>query len=173
MRVVVVGASGVAGGAAIEAVRQRHASDVDITALWYGKGDPELAVDGANRTIYCDISSSDATTKVKKLAGEEFDWCFYATALGEVGFPSSEATPEQISESNRLSFDPILRLEEELSIGTMVAYSTFYNLAHQRITYGAMAHSKRAIEEWAITPGANRRRCLRAGAFRSGSSQGF
>lgn len=173
MRLLVIGATGVAGGAGIRAARYCFGQEAHITALWYGRPEPEFRVDGADITLFGDITDSQVYHEIAAQADNEFDWCLYATAHGEVGFPIDEATPEQIAASNRLSYDPLLQLEERLNLGTIVAYSTFYSLDHQKITYGAMGHSKAAIERWALTPGASRHICLRAGAFRSASSQGI
>ena len=98
---------------------------------------------------------------------------FYATALGEVGVPIAEATPESIALSNKLSFDPILKLEAELNVKTIVAYSTFYVIRHQLATYGAMGHSKEAIEKWTVEKGKSHHACIRAGLFESQSSRGI
>ena len=176
-RFLVIGATGVAGGAGIEAIKQHFGNDAHITAVWYGRGDQEQQVEGADLTLYGDVNDPVCLDAIAEQAGEAFDWCLYATALGDVGFPSSDATAEQIADSNRLSFDPMPVLEERFDIGAFIGYSTFYNLEHQKITYGAMAHSKRAIEEWTLDSGQegskSRRVCLRAGAFRSASSQGI
>ena len=172
-RFLVIGATGVAGGAGIEAIRRHFDGDHHITALWYGRGDEGQQVEGADLTLYGDISDPAFLDQIAAEAGDRFDWCLYATALGDVGFPSSDATPEQVADSNRLSFDPLPVLEARFEIGAFISYSTFYNLEHQKITYGAMAHSKRAIEEWTLEEGKSRRLCLRAGAFRSASSQGI
>ncbi|GAB6039331.1 hypothetical protein [Endothiovibrio diazotrophicus] len=172
-RFLVIGATGVAGSAGIEAIRQHYGTEAHVTALWYGRGERDQLVEGADLTLYGDISDPACLDQIAAQAGEQFDWCLYATALGDVGFPSDEASAEQIADSNRLSFDPLPVLEERFAIGTFIGYSTFYNLAHQKITYGAMAHSKRAIEEWTLAEGKSRRVCLRAGAFRSASSQGI
>ena len=172
-RFLVIGATGVAGSAGIEAIR-RHFDEAHITALWYGRENDGTQVEGADLTLFGDITDPACLDGIASAAGEDFDWCLYATALGDVGFPSDQATDEQIATSNRLSFEPLLTLERRFRIGAMIAYSTFYNLEYQKITYGAMAHSKRAIEEWAANAnGATKRLCLRAGAFRSASSQGI
>ncbi|GAB4350320.1 MAG: hypothetical protein Kow006_12960 [Gammaproteobacteria bacterium] len=173
MRFLVIGATGVAGQSGIAAIRQCFGSDAEIVGVWYGRPDPELTIEGVDKTLFGDVASPEFVETLIKEAGDTFDWCLYATAHGEVGFPISDATEEQIAASNRLSFDPLGVLEERLHIGTMVAYSTFYNLDHQKITYGAMGHSKAAIEQWALQPGRSRHVCIRAGAFKSASSQGI
>ncbi len=173
MRFLVIGATGVAGQSGIAAIRQCFGEMADVTGVWYGKPNPELAIEGADRALFGDVSDPDFYDQLISAAGDTFDWCLYATAHGEVGFPVDEATAEQITASNRLSFDPLQALEQRLRIGTLVAYSTFYNLEHQKITYGAMGHSKAAIEKWAVEPGSCRHLCIRAGAFKSASSQGI
>lgn len=173
MRVLVVGATGVAGGAGIAAVREVFGYSADITALWFGKEDTGEQVAGADHTLFGDITDPAVCDQVEATVGKSFDWCLYATALGDVGFPVSEATDEQIAASNRLSFDPLSMLEARFEIGAIVAYSTFYNLDHQKITYGAMGHSKAAIENWSLSNGKSRHCCIRAGAFKSASSQGI
>ena len=172
-RILIIGATGVMGTAAIRAVRDRFGSDADITGVWYGRPGDAPEVSGIDRLLFADIGDPAALDAIVEAAGERFDWCFYATALGDVGFPVTSATAEQIAASNRLSFDPLARLEARLQIGTLVGYSTFYNLDHQRITYGAMGHSKHALECWALESGASVHRCIRAGAFVSGSSKGI
>lgn len=173
MRFLVIGATGVAGQSGIAAIRQCFGPDADITGVWYGKPDSDLTVEGADRTLFGDVSDPGFYDRLVDQAGDAFDWCLYATAHGEVGFPIEAATPEQIAASNKLSFDPLRTLERRLRIGTLVGYSTFFNLEHQKITYGAMGHSKAAIEQWALETGPTRHLCIRAGAFRSASSQGI
>ena len=172
-QILVIGVTGVMGTAAVRAVRETHGNDARIVGVWYGREDNAPELPGVDEVLFADIGQPDAIEALAERAGRAFDWCFFATALGDVGFPVSEATPEQITASNHLSFDPLSRLEAGLEIGTMVGYSTFYDLAHQKITYGAMGHSKHAIECWTLEPGRSRRLCLRAGAFHSASSQGI
>ena len=170
---LVVGATGVAGTAGIRAIRKCFGGEAKITGLWYGRSDDHPEIAGADRVLYGDISSPETLELIAREAGERFDWCLFCTAMGDVGFPISDATAEQIAQSNRLSFDPILALEQRFEIGTIIAYSTFYALDHQQISYGAMGHSKHAIECWTVQHGRSRHVCLRAGAFKSASSQGI
>ncbi len=171
-KVLVIGATGVAGSAGIAAVRE-YFPEAHITGAWFGRKEEALSIDGVDLVLFGDVSDPVFLDRIAAEAGTDFDWCLYATALGEVGFPVAEASAEQIAQSNRLSFDPLLVLEQRFNIKSLVAYSTFYNLEHQKITYGAMGHSKAAIEAWALQEGRSRRLCIRAGAFRSASSQGI
>jgi hypothetical protein len=169
-RFLVIGGTGVAGQAAIKAVRQRFGAGAHVTAVWFGRRFEELAIEGADTVVFGDATLPETWDKIEAAAGRAFSGLFYATALGEVGFPAGRATPAQIADSNRVSFDPIPLLEERFDLGFTLAYSTFFNLEHQLVTYGAMAHSKAAIEQWVARPGPSRRVCIRAGAFQSASS---
>lgn len=169
---LVVGGSGVMGTAAIKAVREVFGEDANIVANWYGKEDTGLKIEGANHTLFGDVTDPQCLADIKAQA-TQYDYLFYATALGDVGIPIKNATQEQITKSNQLSFDPIPMLEEALDIGTIVTYSTFYATRHQLGSYGAMGFSKEAIEKWTLESGASQRSCIRAGLFESQSSRGI
>ena len=170
---LVIGGTGVMGTAAINAIRDTFGRDARILANWYGKEVPGFDIAGADKTLFGDINDPAVIKKIKNFGNGKFETLFYATALGEVGVPIAEATPESVSLSNKLSFDPILKLESELAVKTIVTYSTFYVIQHQLSTYGAMGHSKEAIEKWTIEKGKARRICIRAGLFESQSSRGI
>ena len=170
---LVIGGTGVMGTAAIQAVRTHFGSDVNIVANWFGKEVDDFTIENIDTTIFGDITDPACVEKLKSAISGSYDYLFYATALGEVGTPIQEATAESIQQSNRISFDPIPKLEADLAPGTLVAYSTFYTIKHQLCTYGAMGHSKEAIEKWTIEPGSSKRACIRAGLFESPSSRGI
>ena len=169
---LVIGGSGVMGSAAIKAVRQVYGNDANIIANWYGKEDTGISIEGADCTLFGDIADPKCLGDIRK-QGTDYEYLFYATALGDVGIPIKNASPEQIASSNRLSFDPIPMLEDALNIGTIVTYSTFYVTRHQLGSYGAMGYSKEAIEKWTVEKGKSRRACIRAGLFESQSSRGI
>ena len=108
--------TGVMGTSAIKAVRKKFGDDANILANWYGKEVPGFTIEGANETLFGDINDPQVLEKIKAFDSGQFDTLFYATALGEVGVPISEATPESITLSNKLSFDPIMKLESELNV---------------------------------------------------------
>ncbi len=170
---LVIGGTGVMGTAAIQAVREKFGDTANILANWYGKEEPGFTIEGADETLFGDINDPQVLEKIKGFNEGQYDTIFYATALGEVGVPIAEATPESIALSNKLSFDPILKLESELAVKTIVAYSTFYVIRHQLSTYGAMGHSKEAIEKLTVEKGKAKHVCIRAGLFQSQSSRGI
>ncbi|PIQ96240.1 MAG: hypothetical protein COV67_10570 [Nitrospinae bacterium CG11_big_fil_rev_8_21_14_0_20_56_8] len=170
---LVIGGTGVMGSAAIQAVREHFGNQSRILANWYGKESPGFEVEGADESLFGDITDPACIEKIRAFSGGKFDYLFYATALGDVGIPIKDADPEQIAKSNQLSFDPIPRLENLLDVGTIVGYSTFYTIKHQLCSYGAMGYSKEAIEKWAVAPGKSRHACIRAGLFESPSSRGI
>ena len=169
---LVIGGSGVMGTAAIQAVREVFGEEANVVANWYGREDTGLKIEHANHTLFGDVTDPKCLEAIRSQA-TDYDYMFYATALGDVGIPIKNATPEQIAQSNRLSFDPIPMLEEALNIGTIVAYSTFYVTRHQLGSYGAMGYSKEAIEKWTLEKGKSRHACIRAGLFESQSSRGI
>jgi len=170
---LVIGGTGVMGASAIKAVRKVYGKDAIIVANWYGREIPGFKIEDADHTVFGDITDPRCVDEIKSFNAGKYDYMFYATALGDVGVPIREATQEQIDKSNRLSFDPIPALEKNLTIGTIVAYSTFYVIRHQLATYGAMGYSKEAIEKWTVQPGNSRHACIRAGLFESPSSRGI
>ena len=170
---LVIGGTGVMGTAAIKAIRKKFGNTSKILANWYGKEEPGFTISDADETLFGDINDPGVLEKIKAFDNGQFDTLFYATALGEVGVPIADATPESIKQSNLLSFDPILKLEAELNVETIVTYSTFYVIKHQLSTYGAMGHSKEAIEKWTMEKGKARHTCIRAGLFESQSSRGI
>ena len=170
---LVVGGSGVMGSAAINAIRKKFGEKATIIANWHGKEDINLKIEGANHTIFGDITSDSCIQDIKNIGGDKYEYLFYATARGEVGFPIKESTKEQIALSNQISFDPLQKLEDQFQFKTIVSYSTFYLLKHQICSYGAMGHSKEAIEKWTVEKGKSKRSCIRAGLFESQSSRGI
>ncbi len=170
---LVVGGTGVMGTAAIQGVREVYGSDATIVANWYGKEDTGVPVEGADHTVFGDINDPQCLEKLKSFNDGKYEYMFYATALGDVGFPINDSTSAQIERSNNLSFDPVKILEAALEIGTITTYSTFYLLKHQVCTYGAMGHSKEALEKWTLESGKSNRACIRAGLFESPSSRGI
>ena len=171
---LIIGGTGVMGTSAIKAIRQHFDESITIIANWFGKKIPGLQIEDADHTVFGDINDPNCRKQIQSFNSGEFDYMFYATALGDVGIPIKDATQDQIDRSNKLSFDPIPQLENELNIDTIVAYSTFYNIRHQLSTYGAMGHSKEQIEKWAVnSEGKSKHACIRAGLFESPSSRGI
>ena len=170
---LVIGGTGVMGTSAIQAIRKHFGQDNIIIANWFGKEIPDFRIENVDHTLFGDINDPVCRERIKSINNGCFNYMFYATALGDVGIPIKDATQEQINRSNKLSFDPILQLENELDIGTTVAYSTFYTIRHQLSTYGAMGHSKEAIEKWTLEQGPTKHTCIRAGLFESPSSRGI
>ncbi|MFQ5482716.1 MAG: hypothetical protein ACE5ER_08150 [Nitrospinaceae bacterium] len=170
---VIIGGTGVMGTAAIQGLREHFKSEARVVANWFGKENPGFEVDQADVTVFGDVSTTECLDRIKAAAGGPIDYLFYATALGAVGFPIKEANPEQIAQSNHLSFDPMKTMEAHLDVDTIVGYSTFYLTRHQLGSYGAMGYSKEAIEKWTVAPGKSKHVCIRAGLFESPSSRGI
>lgn len=169
-RFLVIGASGVAGGAGVRVARELY-PDAEIFGVWFGRPQDEEPVAGVDELLCCDIAEDTAPEQIAARFGRQFDWCLFATAKGEVGLPKEEVTEQQIAEATRASFSPLPALEAALQIGTSVAYSAFFRLRHPDAFYGAMAYAKEALEVWVTE--SEGRRCIRAGMFTSKSSRGI
>lgn len=168
-QIVVIGGTGVAGTAAIRASREFFAERARITAVWFGRKEEALAIEGADTVIFGDVTDPECRARIRAACGDAIDILFFATARGEVGFPIDHATPEQVAEACVVSFDPLATFDREFRCARIVSYSTFYTLKVQQATYGSMGHAKARIEAWTVErPG---RACIRAGAFDSESSR--
>lgn len=168
--ILVIGGTGVAGTAAIRACRERFgAGGARVTAVWYGRKEEPLAIDGADNVLFGDVTDPAMLERIRGVTGDSVDYLFFATAKGDVGFPIRESTPQQIAEASVLSFDPLIAFERAFRCGLLVAYSTFYALRIQEATYGSMGHVKARIEQWVTE--SPKHACIRAGAFESESSR--
>lgn len=168
-QIVVVGGTGVAGTAAIRASRERFGDGARVTAVWFGRKEEAISIEGADQVVFGDVTAAETRERIRAAAGDAIDILFFATARGDVGFPIAETTPAQVAEACAVSSDPLVAFEREFRCALLVAYSTFYRLTVQQATYGAMGHAKARIEQWvAESP---RHACIRAGAFDSESSR--
>ncbi len=127
-------------------MRTHFGKDAVIVANWYGKEVSDFKIEGADHTLFGDINDQACREQIKSINNGKYDYLFYATALGEVGIPIKDATQEQIDKSNQLSFDPIPRLEGELEIGTVVAYSTFYTIRQQPLEFQCSYQIPRGLD---------------------------
>jgi hypothetical protein len=168
-QILVVGGTGVAGTAAIRASRERFAAGARITAVWFGRKEETVAIDGADTVLFGDVTQTETLERIRAVTGDAIDVIFFATARGDVGFSIAETTPSQVAEACVVSFDPLGAFERAFRCGLLVAYSTFYRLRVQQAIYGAMGHAKARIEEWVVE--SPRHACIRAGAFDSESSR--
>ena len=78
---LVIGGSGVMGQAAIKAVRAKFGSEANIIANWYGKEDTAFTIEGADKTIFGDISDTNCVNNIKTENPGQFDYMFYACLL--------------------------------------------------------------------------------------------
>jgi hypothetical protein len=167
--ILVIGGTGVAGTAAIRASREHFGREARVTAVWYGRKEEPIAIDGADTVLFGDVTDAAMLEKIRSATGDVIDYLFFATAKGDVGYPILESTTQQIANASLLSFDPLVTFERSFRCGLLVAYSTFYRLKIQEATYGSMGHIKARIEKW-VTESA-KHACIRAGAFESESSR--
>ena len=94
MKALVIGATGVAGSSAIQALRQHFGDTVNITGLWYASKEKTVDIEGVDSALFGDIANPECVQNIIADSGSDYDWCFFATALGDVGFPIDEANQD-------------------------------------------------------------------------------
>ena len=169
---LVIGGSGEAGQSAITCLKEKDptayiitstttnepVSNADLT-LFSKKAEPGLA-----DKILADLKIHNISPNFKAI--------IYTPALGEVGFPIAESTPEQIKDTMAICLDPLLELEQTLKPELTVAYSAFYWLSHTLSFYGSMGVAKYKADLWALE-NPQKRKIIRAGTFFSKSVRGI
>lgn len=169
---LVIGGSGEAGQSAILCLKEKDPSAYIITSTTTNE-----PVSNANLTLFGKTAEPGLAVKIRSDLKNHnifanFQAIIYTLALGEVGFPISESTPQQIKDTLAICLDPILELEESLKPELTVAYSAFYWLSHTLSFYGSMGIAKYKADLWALE-NPQRRRIVRAGTFFSKSVRGI
>lgn len=167
MKILIVGASGVAGQAAIRALKQFDAG-AEIWATSSRDGD----VPGATHTIrQIDLNKPEAIAELKTFK-EKLDYLFYTPAFGSVGNPVSAATRAEVQAAKAFCLDPMVALTEAIRPKMTVAYTAYYFKPHLLAFYGALAYIKYATEKLAVENPAQYK-CLRIGSFVSKATRGI
>ena len=169
MRIFIVGAGAVSGGAAIVAAKAAGAEVITTTSR-------EQDIAGADHTIHgVDLDKSDAVEKMlsdKVLLSKPVDYVIYIPARGSVGMDVTESTVEMILPSLEYSVIPYLKLAKALNPTRTIALSGFMALPTLTRIYGAMTFTKIAMEELAIRNPA-KLQVIRIGMFLSNSVRGI
>ena len=167
MNILIVGGSGVAGQAAIRALRQFNPA-AQIWATSSKDGD----VPGATQTIrHVDLNNADAIKNLKAF-DQKLDFLFYTPAFGSVGGPVAEAQRDDVTKALGFCLDPMVELTEALKPKMTVAYTAFYFKPHLLAFYGALAYVKYATERLAVE-NPRQYKCLRIGSFVSKATRGI
>jgi hypothetical protein len=169
MRVFIVGAGAVSGGAALKAAKEIGAEIITTTSR-------SEDIKGADHTIYgIDLEQPDAVEKMlgdAKLTSKPIDYVIYIPARGQVGMDVSESKAEMVPPSLEYSVIPYLKLSKALNPKRTIALSGFMALPALMKIYGAMTFTKIAMEELAVrNPG--KLQIIRIGMFYSNSVRGI
>lgn len=106
------------------------------------------------------------------LPKSDIDVILYATALGEVGFPASKATPEEIANAKKVSLNPLIALNEHFHPDMFVGFTAFTDgFTGYFDVYGAMEGAKQALEFYCNS--SDNGILVRAGHVRSPSFYGI
>lgn len=169
---LVIGGSGEAGQSAILCLKEKDPSAYIITSTTTNE-----PVSNADLTLFSKTAEPGLAVKIRSdlknhNISPNFQAIIYTPALGEVGFPIAESTPQQIKDTLAICLDPILELEESLKPELTIAYSAFYWLSHTLSFYGSMGIAKYKADLWALE-NPQRRKIVRAGTFFSKSVRGI
>ncbi len=169
MRVFIVGAGAVSGGAAIVAAKAVGAEVITTTSR-------DENISGADHTIHgIDLERPDAVDKMladKVLMAKPVDYVTYIPARGSVGMDVTESTADMIMPSLEYSVIPYLKLAKALNPKRTIALSGFMALPTLTRIYGAMTFTKIAMEELAIR-NPEKLQIIRIGMFLSNSVRGI
>lgn len=169
MRVFIVGAGAVSGGAAIAAAKAAGAEIITTTSR-------SEDIKGSDHTIHgIDLENAGAVDKMlddKTLRAKPVDYIIYIPARGSVGMDVTESTADMIMPSLEYSVIPYLKLSKALNPKKTIALSGFMALPTLTRIYGAMTFTKIAMEELAIR-NPEKLQIIRIGMFLSNSVRGI
>ncbi|MBI3395432.1 MAG: hypothetical protein HY042_06330 [Spirochaetia bacterium] len=169
MRVLIVGAGSVSGGAAVDAAESLGAEIITTTSR-----DTDLP--RCSHTIHgIDLEDPRAVDKIladSELCRAPVDYILYIPARGAVGMTVEEAVPDMIEPSLAYSVRPYLRLHEVLEPKKTVALSGFITMPPLMKIYGAMTFTKIAMEQLAVRYPKSLQ-VIRIGMFHSNSVRGI
>ena len=168
-KALVFGGSGAAGQSAVKALREKYGDEAFILATT----SKETPVEGADQTITgCDVVDETYKDKIISKIEQALDYFIFTPARGNLGFPVSETSDDDIKEALAFSFDPMVHLEKVLSPALTISYSAYYYLPHLLDFYGSMGFVKLRQELWTLES-PQKRKIIRAGSFYSQSVRGI
>jgi len=169
MRIFIVGAGAVSGGAALGASKKMNAEVISTTSR-------DVDIEGAAHTIHgIDLEKPDAVEKMladRELISKPIDYIIYIPARGQVGMDISESKADMIGPSLEYSVYPYLKLAKALKPRRTIALSGFMALPALMKIYGAMTFTKIAMEELAVR-NPDKLQIIRIGMFFSNSVRGI
>ena len=164
---LIVGGSGVAGQAAIRAIKK-----ADPAAQIWATSSKDADVPGVTQTIrHIDLNDAKAITNLKAF-NEKLDFLFYTPAFGSVGNPVAEAQRDDVQKALAFCLNPMVELTTALKPKMTVAYTAYYFKPHLLAFYGALAYVKYATEKLAVE-NPQQYKCLRIGSFVSKATRGI
>ncbi len=167
---LIIGASGVSGQAAIQAVRNLKAS-----AWVIGTTSSDQDIPHCDKTIH-GINFKDSDSVEKLVASlpknPRIKMMSFIPAKGRVAMPATSATSQQIIDSVAFSIIPMLKLISILKPEITVCHSAFIQLSFLREIYGAMNFTKYLMDDLAIKH-PDKLKVIRFGVFDSKALRGI
>lgn len=167
---LIIGASGVSGQAAIQAVR-----NFKPEAWVIGTTSSDRDIPHCDKTIQ-GINFKDADSIEKIVASlpknPSIKMMAFIPAKGRVAMPATSATAQQIKDSVTFSIIPMLKLISILKPEITVCHSAFIQLSFLREIYGAMNFTKYLMDDLAIKH-PDKLKVIRFGVFDSTALRGI
>lgn len=168
MKHLIIGVNSEAGKTAMKAIRE-----IDSNAYIIGTTSKNGIVEACDATVpMADFTNDNfVRTIIAAVRGEEFDSVVYCPAFGTVGVPVDLVSKEEIEEAKKYSYNPILRIREEINHNLLTCFSSLYWMPFFGVAYGAMYEAKKAIEDLAQKE--DNIAVARIGLYQSKSFQGI
>ena len=167
---LIIGASGVSGQAAIQAIRNKQSNTMVI-----GTTSSDKDIPNCDTTIHnINFKETDSVQKmiVALPKNPRIKMMAFIPAKGRVAMPATSATAQQIKDSVRFSIIPMLKLISILKPEITVCHSAFIQLSFLREIYGAMNFTKYLMDDLAIK-NPEKLKAIRFGVFDSEALRGI
>lgn len=172
IKILVIGAAGVVGQAAIEAVRRVYGHKAYIV----GTAKKMKPIPGADRIEIIELTEKnilvgDWLTKLDDYL--PFDITFFTPAYASsAGLPANEVTDQDCREAFIYSVKPFQDMANHGDFGILVGFSSFWEMPIIENFYGGLVFAKSQLEEFSLKDPA-KRQIFRFGAMRSNLLRGL
>jgi hypothetical protein len=167
---LIIGASGISGQAAIQAIRNKRPGAIVVGTTSSDENIPncEQTIRNINfkdpGSVQKIIEALHDKTPIKMMA--------FIPAKGRVAMPAVKATVQQIKDSVTFSITPMLKLIDALKPEITVCHSAFIQMPFLLQCYGAMTFTKYLMDNLAIKQ-PDTLKVIRFGIFKSNALKGI
>jgi len=167
---LIIGASGISGQAAIQAVRNKRPSTIVV-----GTTSSDENIPNCDQTIRnINFKDPESVQKIVQALPDKprIKMMAFIPAKGRVAMPALKATVQQIKDSVTFSIVPMLNLISVLKPEITVCHSAFIQMPFLLQCYGAMTFTKYLMDDLAIKH-QDKLKVIRFGIFESNALKGI